>query len=56
MKVNELFKSELKVINMGLESFIRDMKSQDVSAFMSTGSLPPVERENGGASSRMKSI
>ncbi len=32
MKVNELFKSELKVINMGLESFYQDMKSQDVSA------------------------
>ncbi len=32
MKVNDLFKSELKVINMGLESFYQDMKSQDVSA------------------------
>lgn len=30
MKVNELFKSELKVINMGLRSFAQDIKSQNV--------------------------
>ncbi|MGI5998534.1 MAG: fdrA domain protein [Lutispora sp.] len=31
MKVNELFKEELKVINMGLGSFANDLKSQDVA-------------------------
>jgi len=31
MKVNELFKQELKVINMGLQSFANDMKSQGVT-------------------------
>ncbi|NLM42965.1 MAG: fdrA domain protein [Clostridiales bacterium] len=30
MKVNELFKQELKVINMGLRSFAADIKSQNV--------------------------
>ncbi|HHY77832.1 MAG TPA: fdrA domain protein [Clostridiales bacterium] len=30
MKVNELFKQELKVINMGLRSFATDLKSQNV--------------------------
>lgn len=30
MKVNELFKQDLKVINMGLRSFAKDLKSQDV--------------------------
>lgn len=31
-KINKLFESELKVINMGLESFQKDLKSQDVVA------------------------
>lgn len=31
MKVNELFKQELKVINMGLRSFANDLKSQGVT-------------------------
>ncbi len=31
MKVNELFKQELKVINMGLKSFAEDVKSQGVA-------------------------
>lgn len=30
LKVNELFKDELKVINMGLRSFANDVKSQNV--------------------------
>lgn len=29
-KINELFKKELVVINMGLESFYKDLKDQDV--------------------------
>lgn len=29
-KVNELFKKDLKVINLGLESFYRDLKNQKV--------------------------
>lgn len=29
-KVNELFKSDLKVINVGLESFYTDLKKQEV--------------------------
>ena len=29
-KVNKLFKEELKVINIGLESFYRDLKKQEV--------------------------
>ncbi|MCC5910172.1 MAG: fdrA domain protein [Clostridiaceae bacterium] len=29
-KINELFKKELKVINVGLESFYKDLKSQKV--------------------------
>lgn len=32
MSVNELFKKELKVINVGLESFYDDLKSQEVPA------------------------
>jgi len=31
-KINKLFTQELKVINMGLESFQKDLKSQDVDA------------------------
>jgi len=31
-KVNKLFESELKVINMGLESFQKDLISQEVDA------------------------
>lgn len=31
-KINELFSSELKVINMGLESFQRDLSDQGVSS------------------------
>jgi hypothetical protein len=31
-KINKLFKADLKVINMGLESFQKDLKSQDVDA------------------------
>lgn len=31
-KINKLFESDLKVINMGLESFQKDLKSQDVDA------------------------
>lgn len=31
-KVNELFSKDLKVINMGLESFHKDLKSQDVDS------------------------
>lgn len=31
-KINKLFSSDLKVINMGLESFQKDLKSQDVDA------------------------
>ncbi|WIV11678.1 fdrA domain protein [Proteiniborus sp. MB09-C3] len=30
--VNKLFKQELKVINIGLESFYNDLKKQEVSA------------------------
>ena len=29
-KINELFGKELKVINMGLESFYKDLKEQNV--------------------------
>ncbi|MTI69061.1 MAG: fdrA domain protein [Firmicutes bacterium] len=29
-KINELFNDELKIINMGLESFHKDLKSQNV--------------------------
>lgn len=29
-KVNELFKKELKVVNMGLESFYTDLKEQNI--------------------------
>ena len=32
MSVNELFKTELKVVNLGLESFYDDLKGQDVPA------------------------
>ncbi|MGB4594777.1 MAG: hypothetical protein WBI14_02595 [Anaerolineaceae bacterium] len=32
MSINELFKQELKVINMGLKSFYADLKSQNVQA------------------------
>jgi hypothetical protein len=32
MTVNELFKKDLKVINMGLKSFYNDLKSQNVQA------------------------
>lgn len=31
-KIEQLFKSELKVINVGLESFYHDLKKQQVSA------------------------
>jgi hypothetical protein len=31
-KLNELFSKELKVINMGLESFHKDLKSQNVKS------------------------
>jgi FdrA protein len=31
-KLNELFKKDLKVINMGLDSFNKDLKSQDVDS------------------------
>ncbi len=31
-KINELFQKELKVINMGLESFQKDLKNQEVEA------------------------
>ncbi len=30
-KVNELFNTELKVINVGLESFYKDLKKQEVA-------------------------
>lgn len=30
-KINELFKKELKVVNVGLESFYRDLKEQNIS-------------------------
>lgn len=30
-KINELFNTELKVINIGLESFYNDLKKQKVS-------------------------
>lgn len=32
MSVNDLFKQELKVVNLGLKSFYHDLKSQDVAA------------------------
>lgn len=32
MSVNELFKKDLKVINIGLKSFYNDLKSQKVQA------------------------
>ena len=32
MSLNDLFAKELKVVNMGLESFYDDLKKQDVSA------------------------
>lgn len=31
-KINELFNKELKVINIGLESFYRDLKDQEYPA------------------------
>lgn len=31
-KVNELFKKELKVVNIGIESFYQDLKAQNVKA------------------------
>lgn len=31
-KVNELFNTELKIINIGLESFYSDLKEQNVRA------------------------
>jgi hypothetical protein len=31
-KINELFRKDLKVINMGLESFHKDLKSQKVDS------------------------
>lgn len=31
-KVNELFTKELKIINMGLESFYTDLKEQNIKA------------------------
>lgn len=31
-KINELFKTDLKVVNIGLESFYSDLKKQEVSA------------------------
>ena len=31
MSLNDLFAKELKVVNMGLESFYDDLKKQDVS-------------------------
>lgn len=31
-KVNELFGKELKVLNMGLESFHQDLKKQEVAS------------------------
>jgi len=31
MAVNDLFKQDLKVVNMGLKSFYNDLKSQDVT-------------------------
>ncbi|MCK5763910.1 MAG: fdrA domain protein [Clostridiales bacterium] len=31
-KVNELFKKEISVVNVGLESFYNELKSQDVKA------------------------
>lgn len=31
-KIEKLFKSELKVINIGLEAFYKDLKKQEVSA------------------------
>lgn len=30
-KINELFNKELKVVNIGLESFYTDLKKQEVS-------------------------
>jgi hypothetical protein len=30
MSVNELFKTDLKVVNLGLKSFYNDLKSQNV--------------------------
>lgn len=32
MSVNELFKKDLKVVNIGLKSFYNDLKSQNVTA------------------------
>ena len=32
MAVKDLFKQELKVINMGIESFYKDLRDQKVSA------------------------
>lgn len=32
MSVNDLFKEDLKVINMGLESFYHDLVNQEVAA------------------------
>ncbi len=31
-KINELFKKEISVVNVGLESFYNELKSQDVKA------------------------
>lgn len=32
MSINDLFSKELKVVNIGLESFYNDLKDQNVSA------------------------
>ncbi len=31
LKINEIFNKKLKVVNIGLESFYRDLKEQDIS-------------------------
>ena len=31
MSVNDLFKQDLKIVNLGLKSFYTDLKSQDVT-------------------------
>jgi hypothetical protein len=49
-KINELFNKDLKVINMGLESFHKDLKSQKVE------SLQMNWRPVAGGNEKMRSL
>lgn len=49
-KLNDLFKKELIVINMGLESFYKDLKSQNVKTIQMNW------RPRAGGNARMLSL